>query len=148
MSSLYWRPAIDASCLVSVHLAGRFQRRRFLKNWSIRKNCLWRPCLLMDRDKMSILYNGPSIDASYQVSVHLAEGVSEEKIKIWKGNGRRMPSYLISTSWKTLIIYVPGSFLYECLFESKLIWCITYTVWSKPLTNYAYTEFYNTRDKL
>jgi hypothetical protein len=36
----------------------------------------------MDRDKMSILYKGPSIDASYQVSVHLAEGVSEEKIKM------------------------------------------------------------------
>jgi hypothetical protein len=28
------------------------------------------------------LYKGPSIDASYQVSVHLAEGVSEEKIKM------------------------------------------------------------------
>jgi hypothetical protein len=26
----------------------------------------------MDRDKMSNLYRGPSIDASYQVSVHLA----------------------------------------------------------------------------
>ena len=34
------------------------------------------------------LYKGPSIDASYQVSVHLAEGVSEEKIKMWKVNGR------------------------------------------------------------
>jgi hypothetical protein len=33
----------------------------------------------MDRDKMSNLYKGPSIDASYQVSVHLA---SEEKIKM------------------------------------------------------------------
>jgi hypothetical protein len=28
----------------------------------------------MDRDKMSNLYKGPSIDTSYQVSVHLAEG--------------------------------------------------------------------------
>jgi hypothetical protein len=28
----------------------------------------------MDRDKMSNLYRGPSIDDSYQVSVHLAEG--------------------------------------------------------------------------
>ena len=27
----------------------------------------------MDRDKMSNLYRGPSIDASYQVSVHMAE---------------------------------------------------------------------------
>ena len=56
---------------------------KIFKNWPIRnKNCLWQPCLLMDRDKMSNLYKGPSIDASYQVSVHLAEGVSEEKIKI------------------------------------------------------------------
>ena len=31
------------------------------------------PCLLMDRHEMSNLYRGPSIDASYQVLVHLAE---------------------------------------------------------------------------
>jgi hypothetical protein len=44
------------------------------KNQPIRnKNRLWWPCLLMDRDEMSNLYRGPSIDASYQVSVHLAE---------------------------------------------------------------------------
>ena len=42
---------------------------KIFKNRSIRnKNCLWQPCLLMDRDKMSNLYKGPSIDASYQVS--------------------------------------------------------------------------------
>jgi hypothetical protein len=29
--------------------------------------------LLMDRDKMSILYRGPSIDAFYQISVHLGK---------------------------------------------------------------------------
>ena len=52
-------------------------RNRPIRN----KNCLWRPCLLMDRDKMSNLYKGPSIDASYQVSVQM-----------WKVNGRRMPS--------------------------------------------------------
>ena len=46
------------------------------------KNCLWQPCLLMDRDKMSNLQRGPSIDASYQVSLHFGLGVSEEKIKI------------------------------------------------------------------
>ena len=31
MSNLYRAPAIDASYQVSVHLAKRFQRRRFLK---------------------------------------------------------------------------------------------------------------------
>ena len=39
---------------------------------------------------MSILYRGPSIDASYHVTVHLT-GVSE-KIKMWKVNGQQMPS--------------------------------------------------------
>ena len=47
---------------------------KILKNRPIRnKNYLWRPCLLMDRDEMSKLYGGPSINASYQVSVHLAK---------------------------------------------------------------------------
>jgi hypothetical protein len=36
----------------------------------------------MDHDEMSNLYRGPSIDVSYQVSVHLAEELSEEKITI------------------------------------------------------------------
>jgi hypothetical protein len=59
---------------VSIHLAKRFQRRRFFRNQPIRnKNCLWRPYLLMDRDEISILYRWHAIDASYQVSVHLAK---------------------------------------------------------------------------
>jgi hypothetical protein len=74
MSILYREPPINASYQVSVHLAKRFQRRRFFRNQQIRKkNCLWWPCLLTDRDKMSNLYRGPSIDASYQISVHSAK---------------------------------------------------------------------------
>jgi hypothetical protein len=46
----------------------------------MKKNCLWQPCLLMDRDKMSNLYSGPSIDASYQVSVHLAKRFQRRRI--------------------------------------------------------------------
>jgi hypothetical protein len=48
------------------------------------KNCLWRPCLLMDRDKISNLYRGPSIDAHYQVSVHLAKGCQSRRLKCEK----------------------------------------------------------------
>ena len=74
MSDLYRGPSKDASYQVSIHLAKRFQRRRFFRNQPIRnKNCLWWPCLLMDRDEMSNLYRGPTKDASYQVSVHLAK---------------------------------------------------------------------------
>jgi hypothetical protein len=55
---------------------------KIFKNRSIRnKNCLWRPCLLMDRDKMTNLYKGPSIDASYQVSVHLAKQFQRRRFK-------------------------------------------------------------------
>jgi hypothetical protein len=51
-----------------------FLLTEIFRNQPIRnKNCLWRPCLLTNRDKMSNLYRGPSIDASYQVLVHLAK---------------------------------------------------------------------------
>jgi hypothetical protein len=55
MNNLYRGPSIDDSYQVSVHLAKQFQRRKIKKkNWPIRnKNCLWRPCLLIDWDKMS-----------------------------------------------------------------------------------------------
>jgi hypothetical protein len=38
----------------------------------------------MDRNKMSNLYKGPSIDASYQISVHLAEGFQRRRLKYEK----------------------------------------------------------------
>ena len=38
----------------------------------------------MDRNKMSILYKGLSIDATYQVSVHLAEGFQRRRLKCEK----------------------------------------------------------------
>jgi hypothetical protein len=48
----------------------------------------------MGRDEMSKLYRRPSIDASYQVSVHLAEGFQRRRLKSEKlmDDGRRMPS--------------------------------------------------------
>jgi hypothetical protein len=84
MSIPYRGPSIDDSYQVSVHLAKQFQRRRLKKNQPIRnKNCLWWPCLLMDRDEMSNPYRGPSIDASYLPSFSsFGRGVSEEKIKM------------------------------------------------------------------
>ena len=38
----------------------------------------------MDRDEMSNLYRGPSIDVSYQASVHLAEGFQRRRLKCEK----------------------------------------------------------------
>ena len=81
MSNLYREPSIDASYQVSVHLTKRFQRRRFFRNQPIRnKNCLWRPCLLTDRDEMRHRNRALSIDASYQVLVHLAKRFQRRRI--------------------------------------------------------------------
>jgi hypothetical protein len=48
----------------------------------------------MDRDEISNHYRGPSIDASYQVSVHLAEGFQRRRLKCEKltDDRRRTPS--------------------------------------------------------
>jgi hypothetical protein len=91
ISNIYRRPFIDTSYQVLVHLPKRFQRR-ILRNRPIRNNnCLWWPCLSTDSDEMSNLYRGPSIDASYQVSVHLAEWIQRRRLKYEKltDNGRQ-----------------------------------------------------------
>jgi hypothetical protein len=79
MRNLYRGPSIDASYQVSVHLAKRFQRKRFSK---IGQSETRMAMFVNGTGQNEHLYKGPSIDASYQVSVHLAEGVSEEKIKM------------------------------------------------------------------
>jgi hypothetical protein len=51
-----------------------FRGEDFFRNQPIRnKNCQWWPSLLMDQDETSNRLRGPSIDASYHVSVHLAK---------------------------------------------------------------------------
>ena len=93
MSNLYSGPSIDASYQVSVHLAKRFQRRKFKKNWPIKnKNCLWWP----------FFFNGSGQDVqslertSYRCFLpsfsSFGWGFLEKKIEIWKVNGRRTPS--------------------------------------------------------
>ena len=56
-----------------------FRVEDFLEIDQSDKTCLWWPCLLMDRDKLSNLYREPSINASYQVSVHMAEGFQRKR---------------------------------------------------------------------
>ena len=57
------------------------EEKIFFRNQPIRnKNCLWWPCLLMDLDEMSNRNRRFSIDASYQVSVHLAKWLQRRRI--------------------------------------------------------------------
>ena len=57
MNNLYREHSIDASYQVSVHLAKLFLRKTILEiDQSRHNNCLWRPCLLMDRYKTSSFY--------------------------------------------------------------------------------------------
>ena len=81
MSTIYRGHSIDASYQVSVHLAKAVSEENIFRNRPIRnKNCLWQSCLLMNRDKMSILYRGPSIDAFKPNFSSFVKAVSEEKI--------------------------------------------------------------------
>jgi hypothetical protein len=67
VGTIYGRSSIKIAHFVPI--------KKNFKNQPIRnKNLPWWPCLLMARDGMSTLYREPSIDASYQVSVHLADG--------------------------------------------------------------------------
>jgi hypothetical protein len=85
-------PSIDASYQVTVHLAKHFQNRRFFRNQPIRKkNCLWRPCLLTERDEMSNLYKGPSIDAFYQFRFIWQSGCREEDLKKSANQKQELP---------------------------------------------------------
>ena len=93
MSNLW--PSIDASYQVSVHLAKRFRRRRFLKigQSETRIACGGHVCLWI-KTKWANLYKGPSIYASCQDSVHLTEGFHRRRLKYEKlaDDGRRTPS--------------------------------------------------------
>ena len=85
ISNLHRGPSIDISYQVSVHLEKWFQRRRFFLHWPTRsKNSLWRQWLLMYREEISNLYRGSSIDASYQVSLHLAKRFQRRRLKCEK----------------------------------------------------------------
>ena len=73
---------------------------KILKDRPIRKkNCLWWPCLLMDRNEMSNLYRGSSIDASYQISDQLALGFQWRGLKCEKltDDGRQV---MAKSSWQ------------------------------------------------
>ena len=75
-----------------------------LKNQPIRnKSHLWWPCLLTDRDEMGNLYRGPSIDASYQVSVHLAKRFQRRRFFL---NLYRDKVSILNTDTGTLRIYM------------------------------------------
>ena len=74
MSNLYRGPTIDASYHVFGSFGQAISEEKIFLNRPIRnKNFLWWPCLLMNRDDMSNFNRGPSIDGSYQASIHLAK---------------------------------------------------------------------------
>jgi hypothetical protein len=67
-----------------------FRGEDFFRNQPIRNNNgLWRPCLLTDRDEISNLYRGSSIDDSYEVLVHLTKRLQRRRfLKIGQSETR------------------------------------------------------------
>ena len=76
----------------------------------------------MDRDKMSILYRGPSIDASYQVSVHLAERFQRRRLKCEKLSDDGKSSLWLKTS------------IFQLYRGSQFCWWRKPSTQRKPLT--------------
>ena len=73
MANFHRGHAIDASYQASVHLAKQFQRKIFFRIDQPEKKIACGSRLYSNRDEMRKLYKGPSIDAAYQVSIHLAQ---------------------------------------------------------------------------
>jgi hypothetical protein len=71
---------------------GQMVSEKNFKNQPIRNKCrLWRSCLSTDRDEMTNRYIGPSIDASYQVSVHLAKRFQRKRFKKSTNQKQELP---------------------------------------------------------
>jgi hypothetical protein len=98
--------------------------------------------LLMDRDKMSNLCKGPSIDASYQVSVHLAEGFQRRRLKCEKLTDDGCQKLTLSFFQASLIPSVDSNPPNEPKHGRKHLWKVLYKDCSfrpEPLTDMAAT---------
>ena len=74
LRKLNTEPSMGASHQISINFVKAVSEKKIFRNRPIRnKNCMWKPCLLMDQNDMSNLNSGPSIDASFQVSYHMAK---------------------------------------------------------------------------
>ena len=83
MSNLYIEPLTKMlSTKFQFIWQSGFRGEDFFRYQPIRnKNCLWWPCLLTDRDEMSNIYRGPSIDACFLPSFgSFGMAISEKKI--------------------------------------------------------------------
>ena len=71
-----WKIFIRCFLLSFGSFSKAVSEEKIFKNRPIRnKNCLWRPCLIMNRDNMSKIHRGSSKDASHQILVHLGKWV-------------------------------------------------------------------------
>jgi hypothetical protein len=80
MCNIYRGPSIDASYQLSVNLYKRFQRRILKISTNQKQELPMVAMFITGSDEMSNLYRGPSIVASYQVSVHLAKRFQRRRI--------------------------------------------------------------------
>jgi hypothetical protein len=92
----------------------------------VNKNCLWRPCLITDREEIINIYRGPSVDASYHATVHLAMRFQRRRLKCKTliDDGRQVMA-------KPRISFQPG----ELIIQWYVVPChVLHTTKIKPLT--------------
>jgi hypothetical protein len=62
----------------------------------------------MDQDEMSIHYRGPSIDDSYQVSVHLAKRFQRRRFKKSANQKQELPvvAMFVAITWRPITFHI------------------------------------------
>jgi hypothetical protein len=78
VGSNYGRSSIKIAHFIPIRLQTWSPQTILVSDWPISNK---RPCLLTDRNEMSNLYRGPSIDASYQVLLYLVEAFQRRRLK-------------------------------------------------------------------
>ena len=121
MSNLYRGPPIDASYQVSVHLAKQFQREDFFKSANHKQEL---PVVAMFVNGSG--QNVQSLERTFYRRFlpsfsSFGWGVSEEKIKMWKVNGRQFESKLQEQTWPVYYPYqATGTFKILSWFNNQL----------------------------
>ena len=96
-------------------------------------NCLWQPCLLMNRNKTSILYN-----AFYQISVHLGKRFQRRFF-------RNQPIRNKNCLWRPRLLTDQDEM--SILYRGQVLQMLLTKFWFKWLVSFREEDFYKSTNK-